>query len=131
MILKRIKKEVGLDSYNEQVRQFLEQQYKFVALRGRGRQGKHAGGSAITGQASGNINAQHLTGGQNGDGFAEVLKHLRRIDTRLGAMEKKQEEVTTNQQAMEKNQQAMEKKQEMAASELQAMRQKLDAVRFA
>jgi hypothetical protein len=117
MIMKRIKKEVGLESYNEQVRQFLEQQYKFVALRGRGRQGKQNGGAA-TGQG-GSSNAQHSAGGQT-DGFVEVLKHLRRIDTRLGTMEK-------NQQAMEKTQQAMEKKQEMAASELQAIHQKLDA----
>jgi hypothetical protein len=77
--------------------------------------------------------------------FGKATGRVGAMEKNQQAMEKKQEEVTTNQQAMEKNQQAMEKKQEevttnqqameknqeMAASELQAMHQKLDAVRFA
>ena len=45
MITERIKEEVGISSYNEQVRQFLEQQYKFVALRLRGRQANRSVGA--------------------------------------------------------------------------------------
>jgi hypothetical protein len=104
MIMERIKEEVGISSYNEQVRQFLEQQYKFVALRLRGRQANRSvGANGHTG--SGSSSAQHRAGGDSsGGGFAEVLKHLRLLDLRLGGIEKKQE--------------AMEKKQEKVASNL-------------
>ena len=59
MITERIKEEVGISSYNEQVRQFLEQQYKFVALRSRGRQTNRSGGAnGHTGLGS--SSAEHL-----------------------------------------------------------------------
>jgi hypothetical protein len=135
MITERIKEEVGIDSYNEQVRQVMEQQYKFVALRLGGRQGNRSvvGANGHT-SGSNSSSAQHGAGGDcsGGDGFAEVLKHLRRLDLRLGGMEKqlgaieeKQEEVAEKQQKMEKKQEeatlAMEKKQEGVASKLEAM----------
>ena len=37
MITDRIAREVGLNSYNEQLRQFLEHQYRLVAIKARGR----------------------------------------------------------------------------------------------
>jgi hypothetical protein len=118
MIMERIKEEVGLDSYNGQVRQFLEQQYKFVALRSGGMQtNRSGGGSGHSGHTGGSSSAQHLAGGDSsgGDGFTEVLKHLRRLDLRLGGMEKKQEEMAKEQQAAAL---AMEEKQEEMANQL-------------
>jgi hypothetical protein len=104
MITERIKEEVGICSYNEQVRQFLEQQYKFVALRLRGRQTNRSGGAnGPTG--SGSSSAQHRAG-EDSIGV-EVLKHLRLLDLRLGGIEKKQEAMASNLalklEAMEKN----------------------------
>jgi hypothetical protein len=102
MIMDRIKEEVGINSYNEQIRQFLEQQYKFVALRSRRRQDRHrpkAAGAPMDTRAGGD---------SSGDAFAEVLKHLRRLDLRLGGMEKKQEEMAKHQQAATLKQEATE-----------------------
>jgi hypothetical protein len=111
MITDRIKEEVGLDSYNEQVRQFLEQQYKFVALTSRGRQAHRSGGT--NGHAGGSSNVQHRSGGDSSGGdFAEVLKHLRRLDLRLEGMEKNHQEVASKLQAIKKNQQTVVKNQE-------------------
>jgi hypothetical protein len=114
MITERIKEEVGIYSYNEQVRQFVEQQYKFVALRSRGRQLNRSGGAK---GHSGSSSAQHRAGGDSsgGDDLAEVVKHLRRLDLRLGAMEKKQEEVAKE---VAKKQDEMAKEQEEVAKEV-------------
>ena len=133
MITERIKEEVGISSYNEQVRQFLEQQYKFVALRSRGRQTNRSGGAnGHTGLGS--SSAEHLAGGDSsgGDGLAEVLKHLRRLDLRLGSMEKNQEEVAKEvakkQEEMAKQQEEMAKKQEEMAKHQQAATSKQEAI---
>jgi hypothetical protein len=124
MITDRIKEEVGLDSYNEQVRQFLEQQYRLVASTSRGKQAHRSGGT--NGHTGGSSNVQHRAGGDSSGGdFAEVLKHLRRLDLRLEGMEKNHLEVASKLQAMETNQeevvsklQAMETNQEEVASKL-------------
>jgi hypothetical protein len=50
-----------------------------------------------------------------GDGLAEVLKHLRRLDLRLGSIEKNQEEVAKKQEEMAKQQEEMAKQQEEMA----------------
>jgi hypothetical protein len=128
MITERIKEEVGIDSYNEQVRQFLEQQYKFVALRSRGRQPNRSGGAnGHTG--SGSSSVQHRAGGDSSGGeFTEVLKHLRRLDLRLGGMEKTQEEVANTLGVMEKKQEEMAKKQEEVANTLGVMEKKQEEV---
>jgi hypothetical protein len=116
MITGRIKDEVGISSYNEQVRQFVEQQYKFVALRSRGRQTNRSGGAnnGHTGLGSSSSRAEHTAGGDSsgGDGLAEVLKHLRRLDLRLGSMEKKQEEMA--KEVAKKQEEAAKKQGEMA-----------------
>jgi flagellar capping protein FliD len=141
MITERIKEEVGISSYNEQVRQFLEQQYKFVALRSRGRQTNNSGGAnGHTGLGS--SSADHLAGGDSigGDGLAEVLKHLRRLNLRLGSMEKKQEEVAKEvakkqeemakqQEEVSKKQEEMAKKQEEMAKHQQAATSKQEAIK--
>jgi hypothetical protein len=111
MITERIKDEVGISSYNEQVRQFLEQQYKFVALRLRGRQANRSrGANGHTG--SGSSSAQNRAGGDSSGGdFAEVLKHLRRLDLRLECMEEKQDEVARELEEVKSKLVAVEKNQ--------------------
>ena len=97
MILTRIQEEVGLESYNAQLRTFLEQQYQLVALKVRARKGAAAGASS-SGNAVSSSDTSQAGAGSNGD-FAEVLKHIRRMATRLEAMETKLDAVEKKQEA--------------------------------
>ena len=77
MITSRIQKEIGMQSYNKQLRQFLEGQYRLVAMKVRERK-------------------QHGVGHKGGDGeqanaasgaeFAELLTHIRRLGDAQAAM---------------------------------------------
>jgi uncharacterized membrane protein YgcG len=124
MIMNRIKKEVGLEKYNEQLRQFLEEQYKLVALKaqdGRVGGGREGGGSGDGGGGSSGGDGIGGGGGtmrgnaqQGGSAdFGELLKHMRRMHARLETMEKGQKEMMKTQEEMmtELKQAKMEKRQ--------------------
>jgi hypothetical protein len=128
MITERIKEEVGISSYNEQVRQFLEQQYKFVALRLRGRQANRSGGTNYGHTGPGSSTAERPAGGDSSGGdFAEVLKHLRRLDLRLECIEEKQDETKTQEEVARK-QEGVARKLEEVARKLEEVTSKLGAV---
>ena len=119
MITARIERQIpgGLESYNQALQSFLEEQYKLVAMQARGlgnRSGGAGGGSGGSGgggigssgggSAAGSGNGggrggggQQLGGSAGSGDFGEVLKHLRRMHTRLEAMEKRQEHVARRQ----------------------------------
>jgi hypothetical protein len=129
MIMDRIKKEVGLEKYNEQLRQFLEEQYKLVALKaqdgraGGGREGDgggDGGGSSSSGDGVGGCGGTMRDNAQQGGSadFGELLKHMRRMHARLETMEKAMDNVVEKgqqgqQEIMKKQGEMMTKQAEM------------------
>ena len=95
MITSRIQKEIGMQSYNKQLRQFLEGQYRLVAMKVRERN---------------DTPKQHGVGHKGGDGeqadtasgteFAELLTHIRRLGDAQAAMGAQQAAICDAQAAM-------------------------------
>ena len=107
MITDRIKRECGMAAYNEQLRKYIEEQYRLVALsrriqsnsqdRAGGRRRRTVGESSGSGRGAGQ---PQMSGGRRGDGeFEELLKHMRRMHMRLEAIEAQQKEMAAEQQA--------------------------------
>ena len=72
-----------------QVQQFLEEQYRLVAHRAQVRHQNNGSGKDGTG-------AGERQGELGGAGLAEVLKHMRRMERRLEAMEVHQQAAAAN-----------------------------------
>ena len=75
MITGRIQNEVGMQSYNDRLRQFLEQQYRLVAMKareGKSEPKQYGGGGYADGR-------DEYAGAASGAGFAELLTHIRRL----------------------------------------------------
>ena len=76
MITGRIQKEVGMQSYNDRLRQFLEQQYRLVAMKareGKSEPRQYGGGGHADGRDD------HAGAASGAAGFAELLTHIRRL----------------------------------------------------
>jgi len=103
MITQRIEEQMTLESYNQKLRGFLIEQYRLTAVRAQRdmHHQQHAsdqGGGVRRGSRGGRLTRSYSRGAvaaaplKGGDDFNEVLKHLRRVHTRLEAMEEKQEQ---------------------------------------
>jgi hypothetical protein len=112
LLLYAAAQEEGLGSYTDQVWQFLEQLVQDrgveVAMQAGARMGTPARVAMPSTDRAWGQQCSVVSGGSD---FAEVLKHLRQLDLRLGRMEKKQDEVDKNQQ--ETQQEVESKLQEM------------------
>ena len=95
MIMECICADVGLDSYNEQLRRFLERQYQLVAIKRRalGVGGAGAGRQAKRGRAlpDSSVQGSMVSTSGNDSNFEELLKHMRRMGAKLEAMENRLE----------------------------------------